>query len=169
MTSIASKRTIALADFSTTASTTSTDGTVNTLYSATVPAGAVARPGDKLMFEFNGTLAAHATATRRLAVQLGSQAVYGPIAAAVAVTAGGYWQIRGYVMATGDATAVVTSEVLISDATGTVTCHQVSTVAWTPAWTSDITMYLKAQAAGTGAAAADISATSGYLLVMPAA
>lgn len=136
-------------------STTSTNGTFDTLYSDTIPAGQLTANGDKLVAQYGGTIVSSATATRELKMSFGGTTIFDSGSLTVSVS-GAAWSISVFLIRVDSAT-IRAKVVGVVDGTTTVTvCNYTSVGSLTLANTQ--VMALTAAAAGTGAASADIVA-----------
>lgn len=151
------------------ASSTSTDGTEDDLYSDTTPASVLGADGDKLVADYGGSFVSSATATRKVKVYFAGTAIFD--STALILSSGNSWTCRATIVrnAGGAGTGKVRYAV-------TFTTEGASTASYTK--TGELTgltlsgtniLKVTGAAASTGAASGDIKATVGTVYWKPAA
>lgn len=144
-------------------STTSTDGTFNTLRTDTLVANALIANGDKVYFDYTCTIATHTTNTADFKLAFAGITVWD--SGALTFAAAGRVRIFGYITRVTSTTALAT---ITFDAAGSTTIVGYSDVVTVPpatltglTLTGTNNLVLSAAAAGTGAASGDIALVHG--------
>lgn len=153
----------AVADYTTTVNSSSTDGTEDDLYSTTLTAGLLGTNGDKIEANYAGSWVNHATATRRLKAYFGGTAIFDTGAITVSATVA--WVLRvSYIRVSSSVIRHCT--VFASEG---ISVNPMTTVGELTGLTLANTNVVKitAAATGVGAAASDISSYMGSLVKVP--
>lgn len=146
-------------------STTSTNGSFDTLYSDTIAAGQLTTNGDKLVAQYGGTIVQSVTATRDLRVAFGGTTIFDSGALTTNI-AGAAWSINVFIIRV-DAATVRCKVVGSIDGVTTTTAVNYASVG-TLTLTGTQALAITAAAAGTGAASADITAKLGNVCYIAA-
>lgn len=133
------------------------------LYSDTTIAGLLIQAGDKITFEYAGTTAAHATATRRITVEFGGTIIYD--SGALATTTAADWYITGTIICESG-TVVRCSAMMRSSASYAALPAQYTRVTGLTLSNTNI-LKITGQAGAAGAATNDIVARMGYVAFAP--
>jgi hypothetical protein len=158
-----------IADHYATVSSSSTSGAFDTIYSDTTVANTLAINGDKITFDYTLTIVSSATATREIKLAFGGITIFD--STALTFAAAGTVRITGYIQRV---TSTTCRAVVRFDPSGSATILGFALTTYTSDGTlTGLTLsgtnilLLSAAAAGTGAAAADISGVLGTVSCIP--
>ena len=156
-------------DFTSSVASTHTDGTEDDLFTRTLPAGTLAAVGQKLEFVAGLSIVGSATATRKLKVYFGGTAIFDTGAIVFATSGAAELFCTGIVVDATPTACKVRWIITLTSQTATLASYTGYTEVTGLTLTNTQILKITGAAAGTGAAAADITAVLGSIDWKPAA